>query len=159
MRVVVCQHPGAQLLIVGREGFATASLERRREELGLGAHVHFLGVRSDVPEILAAADVFAFPSLYEGLGGSVLEAMGLALPVVASDLPALREVVENGRSAYLVPPADPAALAGRIAQLLGDPVRARAMGSHGRGVFQAKFTIERSAERMVELCRSLARAT
>jgi glycosyltransferase involved in cell wall biosynthesis len=158
MRTVVCHYPAARLLIAGREGHATPLLLRKREELGIGDHVRFLGYRSDIPDVLAAADVFAFPSLYEGLGGAVLEAMALELPVVASDLLALREVVENGESAYLVPSADPVTIATRIIELLGDPARARAMGRRGRSIFEEKFTVERSAERMIELYRSLRRA-
>jgi glycosyltransferase involved in cell wall biosynthesis len=115
-----------------------------------------LGHRNDLPEVLAASDVFAFPSLYEGLGGAAIEAMALGLPVLASDLPALREVVENGASALLVPPADPFALATALARLLDNEALRRRLGARGREIFRARFTLDRSQERMIELYRELA---
>jgi glycosyltransferase involved in cell wall biosynthesis len=118
--------------------------------------VRFLGHRRDVPEILAAADVFAFPSLWEGLGCSVLEAMALGLPIVASDLEPIREVVEDGRCAVLVPPRTPGALASAISSLLDDRPRAEDLGREGREIFRRRFTLERSTQRMVELCRRVA---
>jgi glycosyltransferase involved in cell wall biosynthesis len=143
--------PEAVLLVAGREGHASADLETFRAGLGVGDRVRLLGHRTDVPEILAAADVFAFPSLYEGFGGAVIEAMALGLPVVASDLPALHEVVEAERTGVLVPPGSAADLASAIGGLLDDPARARAMGERGRATFLERFTVERTTARMVEL--------
>jgi L-malate glycosyltransferase len=104
-----------------------------------------------VPDVLAAADVFAFPSMYEGLGGSILEAMALGLPIVASDLPALRGIVEADRTAILVPPADTAALAGALADVLDHPDRARRLGAAARAAFDQRFTLAISTERMLAL--------
>jgi glycosyltransferase involved in cell wall biosynthesis len=145
------------LLIAGREGHVSAELRELHERLALGRRVRFLGHRDDIPELLAAADVFVFPSLYEGLGGAVIEAMALGLPVIASDLPALREVIENDRSGLLVPPRSPEAIAEALTTVLNDPDRARAMGTRGREIFTERFTLERSALRMLALYRSLAR--
>jgi glycosyltransferase involved in cell wall biosynthesis len=147
--------PDAVLLIAGREGNRTPELQRLHRELGLGERVRFLGHRADVPDLLAASDVFVFPSLFEGLGGAVIEAMALGLPVVASDIPALREVVESGRSGDLVPVGDAAALAERLDALLTDAPRRRAYGRRGMELFHERFQIGRSAERMIELYRSL----
>src|SRR5690606_10572466 len=118
-------------------------------------HVRFLGFRSDVANVLAAADIFVFPSLYEGLGGSLIEAMAMKLPVVASDIPAIREVVEDGRSGYLAPPGNVSALAGAIQALLSDPERVHGFGERAREICEDRFAVERSAGQMVSLYQSL----
>jgi glycosyltransferase involved in cell wall biosynthesis len=137
------------LLLAGRLGEATADVERAAA--GLGAHVRFLGHRDDVPEILAAADAFAFPSLWEGLGGALIEAMALGLPIVASDVPAIREVVEEGGNAELVPPGDPAGLADGLRRILDDARLRASFGERSREIFLQRFTLERSAKAMVGL--------
>jgi glycosyltransferase involved in cell wall biosynthesis len=155
---LVGRRPRLMVLVAGRAGHATAELERQRDELGLADRVRFLGFRDDAPELLAAADVFAFPSLYEGLGGAVIEAMALGLPVVASDLPALREVVEPDGNAVLVPAGDADALAGAVGDLLDDPDRRARYALRSREIFDERFTLERSTARMVELYRRMVPA-
>jgi glycosyltransferase involved in cell wall biosynthesis len=145
------------LLVAGREGHASAELKELHQQLGLDGRVRYLGHRPDVPELLCAADAFVFPSLYEGLGGAVVEAMGLGLPVIASDLPALREVVEDGRSGLLVPLCSPEAIADAVTTVLDAPHRGRAMGRRGRAIYEERFTVERSALRMLALYRSIVR--
>jgi glycosyltransferase involved in cell wall biosynthesis len=145
------------LLIAGREGHASAELKELHDKLGLAGRVRFLGHRPDVPELLAAADAFVFPSLYEGLGGAVLEAMALGLPVIASNLPALREVVDDGRSGLLVPPCSAQAIVDAVTTVLAAPHQGRAMGSRGRAIFEERFTLERSARRMLALYRFIVR--
>jgi glycosyltransferase involved in cell wall biosynthesis len=149
------QRPRLVALVAGRQGQASAELDRLRDRPGLRERVRFLGHRRDVPDILAAADVFALPSLFEGLGGVLIEAMALEVPIVASDLPAVREVVE-GRAAMLASPAAPGDLASAIARLLDDRAVARDVGRAGREIFERRFTLERSAVRMIELYRRLA---
>lgn len=149
---VAAARPDAVLLLVGKDGTATSQLEQQLRSLGdVREQIRVLGHRNDVPELLAAADVFAFPSLYEGLGGATIEAMALGLPVVASDLPALREVIEHERTGLLVPACDPPRLAEAIADLLDDPDRARRFGGQGRDRFARRFTLTRSVERMLGL--------
>ena len=150
--------PRATLVIAGREGLGSGDVRGALDSLPAGVveRVKVLGHRGDVPDLLAAADVFAFPSLYEGLGGAVLEAMALGVPVVASDLPALREVVEPGGNALLVRPADPASLAGAIRAVLDDAGRAAAMGRRGIELFESRFSLEHVTERMSELLSSVA---
>jgi glycosyltransferase involved in cell wall biosynthesis len=147
---------GARLLIAGRTGNASERLQEAMRSTRLNGQVSFLGHRDDVPDVLAAADLFVFPSLYEGLGGALIEAMALGLPIVASDLPAIREVVEDGRNAVLVPPGSPSDLASAITSLLADPARRAAMGRYGRRIFEERFTLERSAGRMLELFERVA---
>lgn len=149
-------YPRLVLLMAGRPGQMTEQLSALAAELGIDRRVWFLGHRTDVPDLLAAADLFVFPSLSEGLGGAVLEAMAMGVPIVASDLPALREVMEDGRCGLLVEPASPPALTAAIARLLEDDAAREQLGTSGRAMFNDRFTIERSAERMLELYHALA---
>jgi glycosyltransferase involved in cell wall biosynthesis len=157
MPAVVAAHPSAVLLLAGREGAETPHLRAMTDHASLGASVRFLGHRGDLPDVLAASDLFAFPSLWEGLGGAVLEAMALGVPIVASALDPVREVVEDGRCASLVPARDPSSIASAITSLLKDRDRAAILGAQGREIFRRRFTLERSTERMVALCRRIAR--
>lgn len=149
--ILAPSRPRLVVLICGRDGHVTRELRALHARLGLGGRVQFLGDRPDVPDVLAAADVFAFPSIYEGLGGAVIEAMAMGLPIVASDIPALREVVEAGRNALLVPSQAPAPLAAALAEVLDEPTAASSFGRRSREIFRKRFTIERSARRMIEL--------
>jgi glycosyltransferase involved in cell wall biosynthesis len=156
MPAVVASVPSAVLLLAGREGAETPHLRSMAVRPEISGAVRFLGYRDDLPDVLAASDVFAFPSLWEGLGGAVLEAMALGVPIVASALDPVREVVEDGRCASLVPTQDPPAIAAAIISMLHEPERARALGDRGREIFRQRFTLERSTERMVALCRRVA---
>ncbi|MDP8971487.1 MAG: glycosyltransferase family 4 protein, partial [Actinomycetota bacterium] len=157
VRLLLPTRPRLILLVAGRTGHASAELEDACRKDGLGGRVRLLGYRHDIPELLAAADVFAFPSLYEGLGGALIEAMALGLPVVASDLPAIREVVVEGGNAVLVPAGAPHELATAIAKLLEDPGKARAFGARSRQIFDEQFTMDHSARQMTELYHQVAR--
>jgi glycosyltransferase involved in cell wall biosynthesis len=137
--------------VAGRRGNASVELEEALHRFSLLERVKFLGHRSDVPEILAAGDVFVFPSLYEGLGGALIEAMALGLPIVASDIPAIREVVEQDRNAFLVAPTDSEALSQSIARLLDDVPLARRFAERSAVLFEERFTLEKSVSRMIEL--------
>lgn len=153
--ILLQERPQLTVLIAGREGHATADLGRRAEELQLGERLRFLGHRSDVPELLAAADVFVFPSLYEGLGGALIEAMALELPVVASNIPALTEVVDDGVTGIVTEPGDAEGLASSVRRLLDDQALRTRLGTAARKRFDERFSLERSAARMVELYRSI----
>jgi glycosyltransferase involved in cell wall biosynthesis len=153
---VIAAHPSAVLLLAGREGEETTHLRTLAEHPPLDRAVRFMGHRDDLPDILAASDVFAFPSLWEGLGGAVIESMALGLPIVATDLEPVREVVEDGRCALLVPPRAPRAIASAISSLFADRDQAQALGSTGREIFLRRFTLQRSTERMIALCRQVA---
>ncbi|MDH7500942.1 MAG: glycosyltransferase [candidate division NC10 bacterium] len=107
------------LMMVG-DGPARAELEREAREVGWGAKAAFLGTRRDIPQLLPAMDLFAFPSLWEGFGTSLVEAMAAGVPVVASDLPCVREILPDPHYGLLVPPGDVQALAGAILQTWRD---------------------------------------
>ena len=118
------------------------SLVRLAGELGVAGAVEFLGTRGDVPELLGAADLFLFSTTRrEGLGSVLLEALAAELPVVASDVPACRELLAGGRWGRLVPPADSAALAEAVHTALAaspDPAARAAAAAYAAG-----FTPER----------------
>jgi len=140
--------PNVKLFFAGRDGADTGLLRALVADLGLAANVEFLGTRDDVADLLCAADVFAFPSRWEGSPGSVLEAMALEAPIVATDIAPIREVTDGDACARLVPVDDVAALADGIAAALdGDGVPARVAA--GRERFTTRYTIDQVAERMV----------
>ena len=147
--------PKLILLVAGRPGAASPELEALRARPPIADRTRFLGHLDDVTEALAAADVFAFPSLFEGLGGSLIEAMALGLPIVASDLPAVREVVEAGKNATLVPPGRATPLGDAIGVLFDDRSRGAAFGARSRRLFEERFTLDRSTRRMSALYREI----
>jgi glycosyltransferase involved in cell wall biosynthesis len=149
------------LALVGVGG-GTPALRSRVEAAGLGDRVRFLGRREDVAAILAAADVFAFPSLYEGLPVALLEALALGVPAVASDIPEIREVAsESGAS--LVPPANADALAVALAAILQDPVLASRRREEGPRLIRERFDLRRTTGRfeavLLEAAQARRRAT
>jgi glycosyltransferase involved in cell wall biosynthesis len=141
------QHPQSLLVMAGRKGNASRDLERAA--LALGEKVRFLGHREDVPDLMAAADAFALPSLWEGLGCVLIEALALELPIVASDLEPVREVVTRDLTALLVSPGSSEALAGALLQLAKDPARAEHLARAGRAAFERSFTLQQSARGML----------
>lgn len=151
MAMLVSKRPHLALLIAGRSGDASSELERLQNRLGLQGRVQFLGHRENVPEILAAADLFVFPSFYEGLPGAVIEAMALGLPIVATDIEPVRETVEVCRNAILVRPASPVKLATAIERILEDRQTALAYGARSREIFEERFTLEQEMVRMMKL--------
>jgi len=112
-----------------------ASLALRAREHGLANRVHLLGPRSDIPAILAAADVFVLPSLADGLPLALLEAMFAGCPIVASDVGEVRAALAHGEAGILVEPGNPAALAAALDYMLRNPMRAKGLGE--RAAYQA----------------------
>ena len=124
----------------------------RSDRLGLADAVELLGQWPDVPGLLQAADLFAFPSVYEGMPGAVIEAMALGVPIVASDIPPVREILGSDEG-VLVPAGDPQALADGLLDLLRDRERASRLASAARARFLEKFTLEHSVAAMAGLYR------
>lgn len=145
MPEVVGRVPGARLLIAGR-GEREGDLRRLVGELGLGGSVEFLGFVPDdaLPGLYARAAVFAMPSVYEGFGLVMLEAMASGLPVVAFRTGGAPELVREGETGYL---ADPSTLGDRLARVLEDPQGARGMGRRAREEALAGYTWRSIAER------------
>ncbi|HLY24670.1 MAG TPA: glycosyltransferase family 4 protein [bacterium] len=135
--------PAATAVIVG-DGPERAKLQARASALGLNGAVKWLGLRTDVPEIMSLADVVVLPSLNEGMGRVVVEAFAAGRPVVGSRVSGIQDLVADGETGYLVPSGDPRAIAEAVVCCLRDPERARAMGISAQRT-AAAF----SAERMV----------
>jgi glycosyltransferase involved in cell wall biosynthesis len=130
-------HPGAHLLIAGHDD------ENLRGELErqAGPAVVLAGYL-EAAEALAAIDVFVLPSLWEGFGLVLLEAMSARLPIVATRVSAIPEIVVDGETGLLVPPADPGRLAEAICALLSDPGRANLLAARGHQRMREQFTLE-----------------
>ena len=131
---VLAAVPSARLAIIGnlRAADYVARVQSAAERLGAASRVLWLGHRDDVREILPAIDVYVQPSIKEPLGLSILDAMVSGLPVVATRVGGIPEVVVPGRTGLLVPPARSDALAEAIVAMLGDPARRREFGRAGR---------------------------
>jgi glycosyltransferase involved in cell wall biosynthesis len=125
------EFPGLRLLFAG-DGILKNELETYAKTLGIKENVLFLGVRSDIPELLSAMDVFVFPSLWEGLGNALIEAMAAGKPVVASDIAPVREIINSKAAGILVPPEGSKALSKAIKLLLQDRALREIMGKAAR---------------------------
>ena len=134
--------PHAHALIAGG-GELESELRALARELGVAERVHVLGPRKDVPAIMQAIDAFAMPSIWEGFGIVLLEAMAAAKPIVASRVATIPEVVADGETGYLVAPGDAAALADALASLAADPTLSAAMGLAGRERLERLFSLDK----------------
>ncbi|TME98539.1 MAG: glycosyltransferase, partial [Chloroflexi bacterium] len=134
--------PFAHVVIAGG-GDLEEYLRDLASEVGVADRVHVLGPRKDVPALMHAIDVFAMPSIWEGFGLVLLEAMAAGRPIVASRVATIPEVVVDGETGLLVPAGDPVALADALAQLAHDPAMARRLGEAGRERLRQHFSIEK----------------
>lgn len=142
--LAVKEYPTMQLWLVG-DGPLQPAVERLVKEKGLEEKVLFLGIRDDVPKLLADSDVFILPSDWEGVPLTVLEAMAAGKPVIATAVGGVPELVEDGATGVLVPPRDPEALAQGILRLVKDPDLRRRMGKAARERALEHFDISRTA--------------
>ena len=142
--------PKTTFLLIGR-GELEVPLKTKARTLGIEEKVRFLGLRHDVPKLLAILDVFAMPSLSEGLSIALLEAMAAGKPVVVTCVGGNPELVVEGRTGYLVPAGDAQSLAGAILALLGDPNGARMCGLRAKHIVKERFTLGLMAERYCTL--------
>jgi len=125
---------------------------------GLAPRVEFLGARRDLGDVLGAVDLFVLPSLWEGLPLSLVLAMGAGVPVVSTTVAGIPEVVDDGRTGWLVPPADAAALGDAMARVLADPAAAARIAAAGRDAVLPRFNVEGYVTAVTELYdRLLAR--
>jgi glycosyltransferase involved in cell wall biosynthesis len=146
--------PGLRVLIAGG-GPEQAKLQALIDDLGLSEVVTLLGIRGDVPDLLAAADIAVCCSDFEGGPLAVMEYMGAGLPVVATRVGGLPELVRDGETGVLVPPRDPAALADALAGLLEEPARREALGAAGRRLREDEYGIDSFIGRLEALYERL----
>jgi glycosyltransferase involved in cell wall biosynthesis len=144
------RRPEAELDLVAH-GPLEAETRRLVGELGVADAVHLLGKRDDVPELLAQAVCFLLTSDYEGCPYTVLEAMAAGVPVVATRVGGLPELVADGETGLLVEPGAPVAVAAALDRVLGSPERARELGEAGRERVRREFSIERMVGETLEL--------
>ncbi len=151
---VAAAQPETEFLVAGA-GPEEENLRRLARELGINHNVTFAYNLYDFSTSLAAMDIFCLPSLRQGLGTIMLEAMALGRPVIASGVGGIYSVIRNNETGLVVPPSDNTALAERILELLHDPVRARAIGEAGRQLVREEFGVERMVAQTAELYREI----
>ena len=155
MAQVLAQHPDARLTLVG-DGPARALAEAKAKSLGIANRVTFAGFQSQgaVATLLEESDMLVLPSFAEGVPVVLMEAMASRLPVIASRVAGVQELVDDGVSGFAVPPGDVATLANRIGQLMADPSLAARMGQAGRATVEQEFTIADEGAWLAEVLRN-----
>lgn len=148
---LIPQVPNAVLLLAGRPGNASALIESRARNT---PSIRVLGHRTDIADLMCAADALSFPSRWEGLPGTIIEAMAMRIGLVASDIPPVVEVLGNVNWP-LVPPDDPVALASGLASVLRSGALNDARKDAGEKRFHALFTADAAAEGMLDLYRDV----
>ncbi len=155
--MVLRARPSAYLLIVG-EGSRREALEDQARDLGITDRVVFTGRRDDIPAVTAALDVAVLPSYREAQGLTVLEAMALSRPVVASNVGGIPEMITDGATGLLVPPRDAPALAAAITRLLSDHPLADMIARAGHDLVHERFCIELMVSKIQTIYDEGARA-
>lgn len=146
MSIIAPRIPDVRLLIVG-QGPLRESLEASLPELGIEDRVHFLGVRHNMPELLAALDIFVLPSIWEGLPMVILEAMAAGCPIVATSVGGVPTAVRDGVNGLVVPSRRPDLFAEALEKALGDPELLERFSDETRRVFREDFSAERMTEK------------
>ncbi len=147
---VLERHPDVRFVLVG-DGESRGELEEQVRLAGLADRFLFLGERDDVPALLASFDVFALPSLFEGLCYAVIEAQAAGVPVVAAPVGGVRENVVPGQTGILCEPGDPDSLAEGIVSLLGSPEEARRLAAEARRRVLERYDVGRMVEETIAL--------
>ncbi len=157
-RAVLSKVPEARFLIVG-EGPQRRNLERLIRQLGLERSVIMTGYRTDVPDILSITDISCLVSdSAEGVPQAVTQSLAMGKPTIRTSIGGIPELIVDGVTGYLIPPADPEALAEKILSLLKDPAKGAAMGAAGRSLIQERFSCETMLERLDSLYRAVLSA-
>lgn len=153
--MVANTHAKAAFVVIGN-GPMRASLVASADAYGIGNRVHFLGERDDVGALLSSLAIVVVPSQAEGMPLAMMEAMAAGVPVIATAVGGIPELIEHQRSGLLVAPGDVAAIAAYVGALLADPPRRQALGARARARAVAAWPQRASAFRMAELYRRLA---
>ena len=144
-----------RIVLIGGDGNRRQMLESLASELGITDDIVFAGTIPQAQRLMAAFDISVLPSLEEGFSNTVLESMASGVPVVATDVGGNAEAVVDGKTGFLAPPADPGALAERIALLLDDAPLRRRIGEAARKHVMERFSVENMVERTEALYRRL----
>ncbi len=147
---VLARWPSACFWMIG-EGFLRPELEAQAVRLGVAPAVRFLGYRDDVPLLVGTSDIVVLPSRREGFGLVLLEALALSKPVVATAVGGVPEVIRDGETGWLVPPAQPQALARAIIEVLDDRDRAARVAAAGQADVRHRFSVEVMARQTAEV--------
>jgi glycosyltransferase involved in cell wall biosynthesis len=151
------EFPETRFVLMG-DGEMRKEFERQVAELGLSNHFLFLGRRDDVPRILACCDIAVLPSRAEGLPNAVLEYLAVGLPTVATRVGGNAEIIRDGETGLLVPPADSSALAGALLRLLREPALRASLARNGRDSVASEFSFQKMIEKTDQLYTELLRA-
>jgi glycosyltransferase involved in cell wall biosynthesis len=143
------------VLFVGREGKATPLLKELVAKNSWNSYVQFLGHRTDIPALLKMADIFVFPSRFEGLPGVLIEAEAAGLPIVCTNLPMMLEVVEKERNALVFEPENELELANQITKLVENKTLRNDFSEHSKRIFKDKFQLETIHQKMFSLYTNL----
>ena len=158
LALIATKYPRLHVAIAGRGGLEE-TLRSRAAELRLTDRVHLLGLRSDIPAILAAADVFALPSMSEGLPLALIEAMFAARPLVATAVGDVGVALDGGQAGVLVEPGNVHALAAALDGLLAEPAQAQALGERAARHARAHYSLSRMVGRYAHLYEQALGAT
>jgi len=158
MNTVCSIIPETHLVLVG-DGPLSKRLKEHVSALNLTLNIHFLGNRKDVNEIYPIFDIFALPSLSEGLSNVILEAMACHIPIIATDIRGNREILVHNETAILVPPALPSSLSEAILMLLEDPEKKDKLARAGREFVEKHFSLLRMVDNYAEMYRQLVSST
>jgi glycosyltransferase involved in cell wall biosynthesis len=146
---IISKYPDAFFIFTG-DGYLRQDLERKASNLDLRENIIFMGWRDDAAQIISAYDVFVLPSLNEGMGRVLVEAMALGKPIVASNIGGIPDLVIHGKNGFLVPPKKPKELAKYIQILLEDEEKREKMGLAGKEM-SLNFSVENMVEKIEKL--------
>lgn len=156
--LILKEQAGVQFLIIG-EGERKAGLMKLAREIGVSQNTFFIGERSDIVPHLELMSIFVLSSLSEGMPVSILEALSLARPVVATRVGGIPELIEDGVNGLLIESRSPSVLASAVTRLLSDKALARRLGLKGRGVARNQFTVKRMVKEIEKVFWELKRDT
>jgi glycosyltransferase involved in cell wall biosynthesis len=143
------------LFFIAGDGPQMPELKKMARELGIEKNVQFLGFRKDIYNLIGLADMVVLSSRSEGLGISILEALALKKPVIASNVGGIPEIITHGKTGLLVPPDDPEALAGAMLYLIKNPEEGKKMGLDGYKILTDKYSAEIMLKELQDLVQAL----
>jgi len=153
-QILSSKFPDAALVLAG-DGPLLPAMEQLAHTLGIAKRVRFLGFRNDIPDLMGAADVLLLTSRSEGVPQTVTQALGLGLPVVATSVGGVSELVQSEQSGLLIPPGDPDAAADAVRRIIGDPGMAERFRAAGRVRVRQNFSLQAMLDKTERVCLEL----